>query len=249
MSFSKYTNWIHNKVQPTQNMHTYNHINYVFVCIPVMKEIKQMSKRRRVVYSVEMDDKTRFAAFCVKYLTYLLQALMHGTTSIKLSSGNNEGKNLDIRKKVRLEIDMAMVVSVGTHFKWTKTLKQKLEDCQWRVPIMTGVMEICEQRPILLECHHVPISLNYLSVQIRGSEKRRTKLRKSEMEAEEREEVRQCIELLSELVPIGEEELSMKELMGEVVSYVTCLQFQVGALRSLLSSTSNSTSDSGIKYK
>jgi hypothetical protein len=205
-----------------------------------MKDMMQMSKRRRVFYCIETNN-TRGFTFCVKYLTFLLRALMQSTTSMKLSSRNNEEQILDIRKRVRFEIDMAMVASVGTHFRWTKKLKQKLVACQWRVPMMTDVMEIMpEQHQIF---HRVPFSVNYLRVEIEGTEKQRSNLRRSEMEAGEREEVRQSIELLREVVPVGDEACSLKELMGEVMSYVTCLQFQVAALRSLLSSSSSSDSE------
>lgn len=195
-----------------------------------MKEIMAMSKRRRVV----------FTSFYVKYLAYLFPVLMR----IKMSTDRNDkrNQNLDIKKRVRFEIDMAMVVSVGTHFKWTQNLKQKLElnsMCQWnwKVPIITSVIEMKEHQPIYF---NVPNSVNYYysSVEMR----RREKKRRIEMEAREREEVRQCIDLLRELVPIGDnEECSMNELMGEVASYVACLQLQVGALRCLSSCLSSKT--------
>ncbi|KAF3338843.1 hypothetical protein FCM35_KLT16314 [Carex littledalei] len=189
-----------------------------------------MSKRRRVV----------FTSFYVKYLAYLLPVLMR----IKMSTDRNDegNQNLDIKKRVRFEIDMAMVVSGGTHFKWTQNLKQKLElnsMCQWnwKVPIITRVIEMREYQPIYF---NVPSSVNYniSSVEMR----RREKKRRIEMEAGEREEMRQCIDLLRELVPIGDNEAcSMNELMAEVASYVACLQLQVGALRSLSSCLSSET--------
>lgn len=212
-----------------------------------MKGTMQMSKKRRVDYCVVVDDSTaRFTTFCVKYLTYLLQALRQSTTGIKLSGGDDEEHDLDMRKRVRLEIDMAMVASVGTHLKWTKTLKQKLDACRWRVPVMADAVERPERHPlcVFLERQSVPSAANCRSlsrsVEIRGWEmkKRIGKQRKSEVEAEEgeeEEEVGRCMEMLREVVPIGDEACSAEELMGEVLSYVACLQFQVGALRCLLS--------------
>ncbi|KAJ1700251.1 hypothetical protein LUZ63_000030 [Rhynchospora breviuscula] len=192
-----------------------------------MKETMAMIKRRRV-FSVEINSTTRFNSFCVKYLTYLLQALMCSNTSIKLLTDKNGEQNLDIKRRVRFELDMAMVVSVGTHFKWTRTLKQKLgSSCNW-VPIAS-----------VEQCCNVPSSVNCMSVQIRREEKI-AKLRENEMETGERDEViSQCIDVLRELVPTGDEDCSINELIDEVVSYVTCLQFQVGVLRSLLAVTSS----------
>ncbi|KAJ4761344.1 Transcription factor/transcription regulator [Rhynchospora pubera] len=190
-----------------------------------MKETMPMIKRRRVC-SVEINSTTTFNIFCVKYLAYLLQALMCSNTSIKLLTDKNGEQKLDIKQRVRFQLDMAMVVSVGTHFKWTRTLKQKLGcSCHWE-PITSSVAKMSDEQ---CKCCNVPRFVNCISVQIRREG--------NEMETGERDEVRQCIDVLREMVPTGDEDCSINELIEEVVSYVTCLQFQVGVLRSLLSNS------------
>ncbi|KAJ3676877.1 hypothetical protein LUZ60_002601 [Juncus effusus] len=212
---------------------THTHIFHTLIplleTLKKMKAImKQMNKRRRV-YSLETDETTSFTTFSLNYIAYLAQALM----CINLSIGKNKDQKdpQDMKRKLRFEIDMAMVVSIGTHFKWAKTLKNKLESSQCMIPT---TLKMNGKQPLILffPCIYVPRTLS-LNLEVK---------REMEKDAEvarerEEDEIVRCIFLLRELLPGGNEVFSMNELISEVESYVTCLQFKVQVLKSLVYST------------
>jgi len=189
--------------------------------------VEALRSKRRRVYSFD-PNTTTYTTFSHKYLSYLLPALL------RVANGNRSAL---IEKIVRLEVDKALVSSTD-EFKWSRALKQDLEEGN-----KSNKLHISSQSRS--EIDHFRILKRFGCLQAFTAIPRpiviveATRLRKAGQKSMKKRMTRgegelACrIRILRRILP-GGSEMSVFELLSELQSYVVCLQLQVGVLRSLV---------------
>ncbi|XP_020082577.1 uncharacterized protein LOC109706186 [Ananas comosus] len=218
--------------------------------LSALMDDEQSGKRRRV-YSFRPNDIPR-TGFSFKYISYLLPSLLR-IASIGSCRGD-EGKEMK-KKIVRFEIDMALVLSVGDDFKWSHALKQKIHGYSTLLSTMIrtypkNMFSFAEklhrsfpypsvQRMLVDTGNQIIVNPNAKPIKPHVRRSTALRLHKSSVKkwvmSKEKEDVNECLGLLRSIIPGGEEIMCLSELVTEVESYVSCLQFQVEVLRALVS--------------
>ncbi|XP_054804578.1 transcription factor bHLH146 [Prosopis cineraria] len=170
------------------------------------------AKRRRV-YSLE-PNKIVEAVFARKYLSYLVPAL----TKMKENTDYNKEEHSDsLKKGVKFEVDMAMVLSAQGS-AWSNALKLSLLREHNQYVINGGALSSSSSssssstaRKLMANCEY---DQNLTAVTAEENEK-------------------EVMRRLRRLVPGGEEISSDQEMLAELKSYVRCLQMQVNILQCL----------------
>lgn len=202
--------------------------------------------KQKRVYSLEPNALLR-ANFSHKYIHYLLPAL------IKISkerTGGDKNEAEEIKKIVRLEVDMALVLS-ASGFAWSHALKHKLEgDVEAMSLLNTSTLPSTSLSllfaykhgnyplpllpPLTRPLFHVGSKRNHtfedsdrLKRDYRRPIKKRTRIRGNEKEIGHR------LMTLRRILP-GGDEMTTSELFSEVKSYVLCLELQVSILGTLV---------------
>ncbi|KAI9123290.1 hypothetical protein K1719_006179 [Acacia pycnantha] len=161
-----------------------------------------LAVKRRRVYCVE-PNRIEEVAFARKYLSYLVPALK------KMKEENNKKEDEEsrdsIKKEVKYEVDMALVLSADQASAWTNALKLKLS------------------------LHNNNNQL-LLSSSSSSSPSTTTAAATDDGGGDEEEE---AMKRLRRLVPGGEEMCSDQEMVAEFKSYVRSLQMQVNILQCL----------------
>ncbi|KAK4265497.1 hypothetical protein QN277_026545 [Acacia crassicarpa] len=159
-------------------------------------------KRRRV--SCVEPNRIEEVAFARKYVSYLVPALK------KMKEKNNKKEHEEsrdsIKKEVKYEVDMALVLSADQASAWTNALKLKLS------------------------LHN---NNNQLLLSSSSSSSPSTTTAAASDDGGGDEEEEEAMKRLRRLVPGGEEMCSDQEMVAEFKSYVRCLQMQVNILHCL----------------
>ncbi|KAK7303909.1 hypothetical protein RJT34_14827 [Clitoria ternatea] len=197
----------------------------------------QPAKRRRV-YSLEPNMVVQ-AAFARNYVNYLVPALV----KIKEKSSSEHSSHCDITNVVKHEVDMAMVFS-AQGFAWSNALSVKLQrDSSVNVGENIKVGEgssspsrVCGQNyemvPMDYNCMSSKPSLKAKCNKDMIQEKKRC-IREEEDEDDDDDEVMNGqLKNLKRLIP-GGEDMCNEQMVGELQSYISCLQMQVNILRCL----------------
>lgn len=197
------------------------------------------------------------ASFTHKYVAYLLPALLR----VGAVATCREREDEAMENMVRFVVDMALAVSANG-FAWSRALKRKLERGA-NVKKLSNVNEsfLISSADIPSSCGEMNglnvvmmfNELRILSAIARplapigsrasakpkkvGALKVARPRRCSSVRAlsGEDEDVRHCVRTLRRILP-GGKRMGVCELICEVESYVTCLELQVGILRSLVGS-------------
>lgn len=203
----------------------------------------QSSKRRRV-YSLE-PSKVVQSLFARNYLNYLVPALMK-IKAKSATSVEDSCRNCDVKKNVKYEVDMAMVFS-AQGFAWSEGLKLKLQKdhhvnenvaaantsfLKSESSTEEGSSRICDQNEIV----PVDFCANSSSISKSQSKSEMPELEKG-LGREDIEDEEEQLKSLRKLVP-GGEDICDEEMVGELESYVRCLQMQVNVLQCLVAETS-----------
>lgn len=202
--------------------------------------------KQKRVYSLE-PNALLSANFYHKYIHYLLPTL------IKISkerTGGDKNETEEIKKIVRLEVDMALVLS-ASGFAWSHALKHKLERDVEAMSLLNtstlpstslsllfaykhGNYPIWSLPPLTRPLVHVGSKRNHTfedsdksKMDYRHPIKKRTRIRGGG------EEIGRRLMTLRRILP-GGDEMKTSELFSEVKSYVLCLELQVSILRTLV---------------
>ncbi|KAJ8634589.1 hypothetical protein MRB53_008856 [Persea americana] len=173
--------------------------------------------KQKRVYSLEPNALLR-ANFSHTYIHYLLPAL------IKISkerTGGDKNEAEEIKKIVRLEVDMALVLS-ASGFAWSHALKHKLEGDVQAMSLLNTSTLPSTSLSLLFAYKHDRLKRDY-----RRPIKKRTRIRGDEKEIGHR------LMTLRRILP-GGDEMTTSELFSEVKSYVLCLELQVSILGTLV---------------
>lgn len=217
-----------------------------------MEEVQGSSRKR--VYSPEPNCMLH-ATFSFKYLNYLLPAL-RSIRRIGSQHCDDTCKDEDngTHQNLRLLADMALAKSAnGFNFKWSDSLKQKLERGTHVVKFQSTNSDHSNQLDIVSETKDIDaISipqtqwLNLLLSVSKSSgflglesgfddeymhcQKRKRKINCVE---ERDQEVGNRVMILRQILP-GGEKMHIHELLPELESYIVCLELQVKNLQSLV---------------
>ncbi|CAN6450931.1 unnamed protein product [Victoria cruziana] len=211
---------------------------------------RRQESSRLVVYLLFLP----FLGFVCRYVSYLLPVLMRLNNARTCREGSNGEQWIEV---VRLEVDMALVISTRGRYRWRHALKCSLEKRRrWR--LFQGL----QQRRTMQGFSwlpHCPRPLGSLGLVQNSSHRefwcntgrpsswkprneafrrRRTKnifqvKRRSEF-CQRGEEFGRLLKALRDLIP-GGNRMGMDELFCEVESYVACLKMQVNILGCLVS--------------
>lgn len=204
----------------------------------------QTIKRKRV-YSFEPNVILR-GDFSHKYIHYLLPTLI----KIGKDRTRSKNENEEIKKIVRFEVDMALVLSANG-FAWSHALKHKLERDVAKSLLQNPTLPPTSLSLLFAYKHnnHALSPLPPLTrplVQVgskrnhRFEDSDRLKMSVSRHRSNKRtrisgyeEEIGCRLMKLRRILP-GGDEMKASELFSEVESYVVCLELQVSILRTLV---------------
>ncbi|XP_031481003.1 uncharacterized protein LOC116251072 [Nymphaea colorata] len=204
-----------------------------------------------------MEDLQISNGFFYRYVSYLLPALMRLNNERTCEESSNGEQWI---KVVRLEVDMALVISTRGRYRWRHALKCRLEKrMSWRPFQGLQQSQMIQGFSWLPNCprplgslglvrnsgHHESLcntgALSSWKPRNKAFRRRRTKSvlqvkRRSEFCRRE-EEFGCLLNALRGLIP-GGNLMGMDELFCEVESYVACLRMQVNILGCLVSAPS-----------
>ncbi|KAI4335400.1 hypothetical protein L6164_014045 [Bauhinia variegata] len=194
----------------------------------------QPTKRRRV-YSLE-PNKIVQSMFTSKYVNYLVPALR----KIKEKSTSEEDNSPcdDIKTAVKYEVDKAMVFS-AQGFAWSNALKVELQRGTNGSRSTGSIVEIEGNEGSSRPCYQNemvsanPSSMSENKKLVSCSKVLTVEIKENIVKGEsEKEDISSKLWKLRRLLP-GGEEMYDEEMIGELESYISCLQMQANILQCL----------------
>lgn len=221
-------------------------------------EESRPSKLCKRVYSPDPHAALR-ATFSQNYINILIPALMKTSTN-RSDDDTKEGNNIEMEKRVKLQVDMALAASADG-FTWSRALRQKLLT---EITMISSQQGPCIRQPkpytstLLMSKHEnefpnsfpKPLTLHgtiqnssNFELPAGGCNYNRSKPvalktqgaggRKGSGKKNEEKEVHSRLMTLRGIIP-GGEDMGTSDLLSELESYVVCLKLQVHILRSLV---------------
>ncbi|KAL5769182.1 hypothetical protein ACOSP7_015740 [Xanthoceras sorbifolium] len=207
----------------------------------------EITSKGRRIYSLEPKKIVGGSTFARKYVNYFMPALLKIVNEKKRSTcDQNDGCICEVHKKVRYEVDMALVMSTEDQlFAWSHALKNNLNVGN---PLKcTGVCDSSSST----SAHQANFSMKI----IRNPNQKNPKIQKKKfmrrsskrvimaaprMKNEEEKESNKEEKLISRkmmnlrcLLP-GGSEMGADKLLSEFGSYILCLELQVNVLKCLI---------------